>query len=399
MRTVLFDMTPLDTPSRYRGFGRYVRELALGLSKLANSDKQGLRILGLTRLRWNGAYELTEDLGSFEGNADISNPVAADHYREAYKRRVALWRAARHVQADVVHLGDPQATPLARHLAGCKFLVTCHDLIPLRFPERYFSYRDGWGVVGKRLERRRYTSADHVVAISDATRDDLVRFFDLPTERITRVYNGIDLDRWRRKLPEQDRAARVARHGMGDKRYLLYVGDADWRKNVEGMTGGLAHARQRGADVELVIAGALGEARSRKVDDLAREHGVSAWVHRIGHTDDDDLLALFQSAVAHIFVSRAEGFGLPVVESMACGCPVITTRATSLAEVAGDAAWLVEPEDHRAIGEAIVAMALSEQVRADFIARGIERAKLFSNERQASEMLALYRRLAFMTGR
>lgn len=393
MRTILFDMTPLDTPSRYRGFGRYVRDLALGLSKLASADKQGLRILGLTRLSWTGQCEVTEDLASFEGSDDVPSPQARDHYREAYKRRVALWRAARSVGADLVHLGDPQATPLARSLAPSRFLVTCHDLIALLFPEHYFSYRDGYGVVGRQLERRRYTSADHVVAISDATRHDLIHFFGIPSERITRVYNGVDLDRWRRAMSEEDRESRLSRLGLTGKKYVLYVGDADWRKNVEGMTGGLAQARKAGADVELVLAGSLGEARARRVDELARQHGVETCVHRLGHLGDQDLLAAFHGAVAHIFVSRAEGFGLPVIESMACGCPVITTRATSLGEVAGDAALLVDPEDHGKIGEAIAALATDGELRRSLIARGLERATVFSNERQAREMVALYRKL------
>lgn len=393
MATVLYDLTPLDTPSRYRGFGRYVRELALGLSRLPAHDRQGLRILGLTKLAWTGRFEVTEELGSFAGSAERPQPSDADHYREAYKRRALLWQVARSVGADLVHLGDPHATPMGRALTRCKFLVTCHDLIPLRYPQHYFTWRDGFGVVGKLLEWRRYSSADHVVAISDATRDDLVRFFGMHTSRITRVYNSVDLERWSRAMSEQDREARLRRLGLNAKRFVLYVGDADWRKNVEGMTGGLAHARRAGADVELIIAGGLSPARARRVDDLARGHGVEAHVHRVGHLDDDDLLAMYRSAVAHLFVSRAEGFGLPVVESMACGCPVITTRQTSLGEVAGNAAVLVDPEDHVGIGEAIAALASDPGLQARTIARGREQAKLFSHERQAREMVALYRRL------
>jgi len=393
MRTILFDMTPLDTPSRYRGFGRYVRELALGLSKLPSHEKEGLRILGLTRLSWTGDFEVTEDLGAFEGNSDVPSPQAADHYREAYKRRVALWRAARTLGADLVHLGDPQATPLGRRLAPGRFLVTCHDLIALLFPEHYFTYRDGFGLVGRMLEKRRYTSADHVVAISEATRDDLIRFFHLPSDRVTRVYNGVDLERWRRPMTQEDREARLARLGLTGKKYVLYVGDVDWRKNVEGMTGGLAKARGLGAEVELVFAGSLVDERARRVDESAREHGVERWVHRVGHLGDDDLLAAFRGAVAHVFVSRAEGFGLPVVESMACGCPVITTRATSLGEVAAEGAWLVDPEDHARIGEAIAALATDEALRRSYMEKGRARAAVFSNERQAREMVALYRKL------
>lgn len=392
-KTVLLDMTPLDTPSRYRGFGRYVRDLAIGLSRLPPDEKQGLHIVGLSRLGWTGSYEITEDIGSFEGHPDMPEPAPADYYRHAYRRRVALWRAVRNFGASLVHIPDPKSTPLLRGLARCTWLVTCHDLIPLLYPERYLTARDGFGIVGKRLEQRRYRSADHVVAISETSRTDLLRLVELKPESVTRVYNGIDLGRWRRAMPAHEQTERLSKLGLADRKFLIFAGDLDWRKNVDGMMGGLACARSQGAQVELVLAGLLSETRAAQADETAQRCGVSAWVHRLGHVSDPDLVALFRGSVAHLFVSRCEGFGLPLVEAMACGCPVITSRTGSLAEVAGDAAWLVDPEGQHEIGDAIAAMVGSEEVRQRYITRGHERAAMFSNERQAKEMAALYRRL------
>lgn len=393
MKTVLYDLTPLDTQSRVRGIGRYVRELAAGLSRL-DIAASGLRIVGLTRLGWAGDYRITHDIASFEGSADVPRPTKADHYRWAYRRRVALFRAARSIGADVVHLGDPNATPLLMGFSGAKQIVTCHDLIPSRFPERYFSYKDGGPKLGAMIVRRRFRSADVVVAISDATADDLVRFAGIPRSRIERVYNGVDIERWSGKSSLDP--ARVAHeHGLGARPFLLYVGDGDWRKNIEGMLRGLARARALGADVDLAWAGKLDMSRVEEIERIAEAASVSASLKRLGFVKDEELAALYRAAKAHLFVSRAEGFGLTVVEAMASGCPVITTRAGSLSEIAGDAALTVDPEDHEAIGDAIARVCRDDALRDDLIERGRERAGLFSHERQASEMLSLYRRTAY----
>lgn len=389
MKTVLYDLTPLDTQSRVRGIGRYVRELAKGLARLG--PQGDLRIVGLTRLGWDGEHETTDDIGSFEGNRDVPQPTQADHYRWAYRRRVALFRAARRLGADLVHLGDPNATPLLMSLAPCVRVVTCHDLIPARFPERYYSYKDGGPLVGRLIEMRRYRSADLVVAISDATADDLVRFMRVPRERIVRVYNGVDVERWGRE-PDGDPNAIAQKHGLA-RPFVLYVGDGDWRKNADGMMAGLARAREgHGLDVELAWAGHLKPERAEEIDRAAERAGVAHAVRRLGFVSDDDLAALYRVARAHLFVSRAEGFGLTVVEAMAAGCPVITTRAGSLGEVAGDAALTVDPEDHVAIGGAIARVCRDDALRADLARRGRARAPAFSNEAQATGMLAVYRR-------
>src|SRR5512142_2422269 len=173
MKTLIIDLTSLDTPSRRRGFGRYVRDLAVGLSRLTPSDLGDLRLLGLTRLDLNGDYELTEQLDSFSGSQSIPVPTARDHYHWAYARRLALFRAVDTIGADAVHLGDAHATPLFMGLTHCRRIVTCHDAIPMHFPQRYMGWRDGGPWLGAAIERRRYRSADLVVAISEATLHDV----------------------------------------------------------------------------------------------------------------------------------------------------------------------------------------------------------------------------------
>jgi glycosyltransferase involved in cell wall biosynthesis len=389
VRTVLYDLTPLDTESRIRGIGRYVRELAVGLSRLGPADSEGLRILGLTRLGWDGSYHVTEDIGSFEGN--LAGPLTKrDHYRWAYRRRLALWRAVRRIRPDVVHLGDPNATPLGMSLVNCARVVTCHDLIPCRFPDRYFTIKDGGPVVGRWIERRRFASADLVVAISDATRDDLVSLLGLSPDKVVRVYNGVDVEKWSAAGRGDD--AVVERHGLRGP-YALYVGDGDWRKNAEGMVGGVAKARAAGVPIVLAWAGKLSSDKVQRITGLAKTAGIGPALRLLGFVPDGDLGSLLRKAAVHLFVSRAEGFGLTVVEAMAAGCPVITTRSGSLAEIAGEAAIEVDPEDHEAIGLALVRVCTDTATRETLIAKGRERAPRFTHDAQARAMADVYRRV------
>jgi glycosyltransferase involved in cell wall biosynthesis len=391
MKTLLLDLTSLDTPSRTRGPGRYVRDLARGLSGLPGAALAGLRLLGLTRLGFDGSYAVTSDVASFEGSETLPAPTPRDHYRWAYARRVALWRAAKRIGADAVHLGDPHATPLFMAFTSCKTIVTCHDAIPVRFPDRYMTVHDGGVRIGTAIERRRYRRADLVVAVSDATKVDASALLGVPPERVVRVYNGVDVERWARP-PSIHAESVLDRFGLGGRPFALYVGGYHWHKNVEGMVDGLAIARSQGADLRLAWAGKLSEGETTIVENAARRAGVSKHVQRLGYVPDEELAVLYRAAVAHVLASRGEGFGFTVVESMAAGCPVVTTRAGSLAEVAGDAALVVDPEDHAAIGNALARLHGDAVLREDLRARGRARAPRFSLDVQAREMAAVYRR-------
>ena len=391
MTTALLDLSVLSTATRTRGIGRYVADLARGIVR-APSATPDLRVLGIESLSWFGTAAVTEDLaGAVERLTALDAPMVA-HASWAYRTRLGLAAAARALSPDLVHTGHPNATPLGE--LGCPRVTTCHDLIRLRFPEQHSDWRDGYRVGRERLDHRRYHSASHVIAVSETTANDLVTLLGVPAQKISVVYNGVDVERWSNE-PGADDAAVRQRLGLSELSYVLCVGAAGWRKNQDRMLAALAFARRRmpDSDVRLVWAARLDFASQLDLRRRALEHGVSGALKLVGYVSDSELAALYRGAVAQLFASRAEGFGYPVVEAMAAGCPVITSDRSSLAEIAGDAAILVDPEDAPAIADAIVALASSEGERQRLSRAGTARARHFALERMAAGTLDVYRQV------
>lgn len=387
---LLLDLTPLSTPGGARGIGRYIRELAIGLGELTSGELDGIELLGLTSLDWNGNYEVVHDLADFVRENDTALLKGSDYYSWAYRQRLVLWRAARRAGAAAIHCGDPHATPRLLGLAGTRRIVTCHDVVPTRFPDHYFGARDGGATIGRLIERQRYSNADYVIAVSDATKQDVCSLLRVPSHRVARIYNGIDVERWSTMAnsPFQDI---LKRFGLLERGYALYVGGADWRKNTEGMMAAIAHVRASGCSLELAWAGHLEAGHRARVEAMATAAGVSNAVRYLGFVSDEDLAVLYRNSVAHLFVSRLEGFGLTVVEAMACGCPVVTTNGGSLAEVAGTAALTVDPEDPAAIGAALMRLMSDPRLHAELVTLGRARAPSFSRREQAKATAAAYR--------
>lgn len=387
MRTALVDLTPFQTTHRLRGIGRYVHDLAQGLGAVQRRAREaGVRVLGVTWIDETGEGTVVEDLASLRPRGDAKGLDSADA-RVRYGRRMHFGAIARRVGADLVHLTDARGTPVL----GPRRVVTCHDLIPLRFSARYLGWQDGFAPIRRVRELHRYGGADHVIAISEETRRDLRRLLEVPDDRISVVHNGIDLARFSAE-PAADDAAIVARYGL-ERPYFVYVGAWEWRKNAEGMFGALAHARAHGTALELAFVGNLSAGERSRLEALAQSVGVQGQVRALGFVPDEHLPALYRRSLGHVLVSFAEGFGLTLVEAMACGAPLVATAGSSLAEVAGDAGLLVPPDDTRAIGEAMVRLAEQPALRAQLRERGLVRAREFSRERFAERTLAVYARL------
>jgi glycosyltransferase involved in cell wall biosynthesis len=234
--------------------------------------------------------------------------------------------------------------------------------------------------------------ADAVVAVSHSARNDLLRFHHIPDDRVSVVHEAAGPE-FRRIADERLRARIRMRYGL-PARFVLYVGAIEPRKNLPRLMEALASARRQGVTHELVCVGPYGWSSRdlyRRVDEL----GLDRVVHFTGYVPVEDLPVIYTLAEMFVFPSIYEGFGLPVVEAMACGTPVITANTSSLAEIADGVAETVDPHDVDALAGAIVRLALDPDYREALAHRGLARANEFSWSRTAKEMLALYYRVAF----
>ncbi len=250
-------------------------------------------------------------------------------------------------------------------------VVTVHDLIPLLLPEYRRSplARAYTALVCATTQR-----AAHVIADSQATRRDLIAHLHLPPERVTAVYLGVD-SRYRPE-GEQDEAIRVRnRYNLPD-RYLLYLGGFDARKNVPLLLRSFACLRERRALCpSLVIAGRL--PRNAGLLRLANSLGVESSVRFTGWVAEDDKPALYRSADLFVFPSRYEGFGLPVVEAMACGTPVVAFHTSSLPELVGEGGVLVSSQDDSGLAAVLAELLSNEDHLRDLGKRAVEQASRF----------------------
>ena len=227
-----------------------------------------------------------------------------------------------------------------------------------------------------------------MIAISRATADDLVRLLAIPERSISVVVDGIDLARFSPAPGARDGDLR-AELALGDRPFLLFVGGADWRKNAAGMFDVLAALGTRaGFDAPLLAwAGRLDEQERPRLMAMAAERGVADRLRLLGWVPDATLAALFRGASALLFLSRAEGFGYPMVEAMASGCPVVCGRSAAALEIGGDAAIAVDLDRTDAIADAVSLLLRDDAERRRCAGRGLARS------RAAGETLDVYRRV------
>jgi glycosyltransferase involved in cell wall biosynthesis len=279
------------------------------------------------------------------------------------------------------------ASPLSPNVPT---VVTVHDVIPLILP-RYGS------ALHTRLYMRLVSAAARkaraIITVSGTSKKDIARVLGIPEERIHVVYNAVD----RSFHPVDDQrfidGVRES-HGIADD-FLLYFGGFDVRKNVERIVRAYHLARDSFArPIQLVIAGAMDLVGHPLYPDprpVIRDLGLEKQVIVTGRISEEEKPLLYSAATAFVFPSLYEGFGLPVLEAMACGTPVITSNVSSLPEVAGDAALLVEPESVEEIARAMVRLMNDSGLRDELRGRGLRRVRQFDWEASAARTLDIYR--------
>ncbi len=266
-------------------------------------------------------------------------------------------------------------------------VLTVHDLIFRHLPhyhKRLNRWYLNWAMP---LYVRRAT---HIIAVSEATRRDLMAAYGVPAERITVIYEAADPRFGPRDLLTQQTIR--ANYGLPSS-YLLYLGTIEPRKNLLRLLQAWEPLYLAGEAPPLVFVGKRGWLADDffvAVERSAAREGIML----TGYVLDDDLPALIAAATAFVFPSLYEGFGLPPLEAMACGTPVLCSDRSSLPEVVGDAALLFDPTEVEAIRAALRRLLRDEALREELSRRGLERARRFSWQRTAEQTLQLYRRLA-----
>ncbi len=241
--------------------------------------------------------------------------------------------------------------------------------------------KKGLGLLARRILLKAYHGfslrrADRVIAISRATKKDIINFFGIRDEHIVVAYLGI-----------HDFGASAEEECPVPKKFFLYVGVFKERKNVGRIIGAFGRIADQLPEHHLVLAGKGEGAYAEKVCAMAHARGLKDRIHFAGYVTDGELAYLYRRSTACVFPSIIEGFGFPVLEAMSAGAPVVTSNVSSLLEVAGDAAILVNPFSEEEIASAMTRLATDEALRAECIRKGKKQSRLFSWENAAREFM------------
>lgn len=383
---ILFDATPLQTGHRARGVGTYTRELLRALFAL--DQRNEYRLLAYTEPAGQAGSSalLAAALGPLPNNVEIV-PLPRPRlgrFSGFASHQLLLPAVLARQPGDLFHSpgfvaafsvpGVPwQTTP--------RLVVTLHDFIPLRVPALFNdkALNRWWYARQMQIARR----AARLICVSEATRQDALQFMHADPARCVVVYEGVDRAVF---YPATQAAA--------EPPFILFVGGAYANKNRPAALAAFAEFCRAvpTATHRLVLVGQ----DTTTDDDLLRQHPALdlSRVQRLAHVTQHELARLYRGADLFLFPSTCEGFGLPVLEAMASGTPVITSTVSSLPEVAGDAALLVDPSDVNQLAAAMARVLMDRALHVQLCAAGLARAAQFTWQRMAAATLAVYEAVA-----
>jgi glycosyltransferase involved in cell wall biosynthesis len=318
-----------------------------------------------------------------QGTRTVLSPFPTVHplARICWEQTGLPFDAARR-QLDLLH-GTVNVVPL---LFRGPMVVTVHDLSFLRLPDQFPRLKARYLKAAVEMSTRKAT---HIIAVSEHTRRDLLELLELPDDQISVVYSGVAPSF--RPLPTSERALFLRNH-FDNRPMILHVGTLQPRKNIDVLIRAFAAIRRReGIPHVLALVGA----RGWMYDDLfalVQREGLRQDVFFVDFVASDQLPLWYNSADLFAYPSAYEGFGLPVLEAMACGVPVVTSASSSLAELAGDAGITVPTGSQEALELALMRVLGDESLRAAMRDKGLIRAGAFSWDRTASATVAVYER-------
>lgn len=295
---------------------------------------------------------------------------------------------------DIVHY--PYFEPFFLTLPSKKVnrtIVTVHDLTPFVFPD-YFKI----GVKGRikwLLQKRALKNADAIITDSQSSKNDVIKYTGIPESKISVVYLAAGEEFKRVEISKLKVESLRKKYNLPEK-FTLYVGDVTWNKNLPRLVNAI-----KKTDIPLVMVG--------KALTIKNFNRTNSWNQDLGTVQEqvmgdkrfvlpgfvkeEDLKYLYSMATVFVMPSLYEGFGLPILEAMGCGCPVVTSRRGSLGEVAGDAAYYIDPENIENIAKGIKDVFSNKKLRMNLIEKGIQQAKRFSWQKTALETVKVYEKI------
>jgi len=302
--------------------------------------------------------------------------------------QTALPRLARDLRIDVLHV------PSYRRMLWrkpCALVTTIHDLAPFHVAGKYDWMRMFYGrVVAKRLARRQ----DEIIAVSRNTGQDILRFFRIPEERLEIVHNGVDHTRFFPGSRGDAKSTIAVRHGL-NRPFFLYIARLEHpgKNHVRLIEAFNRFKSETKSDWQLVFGGTDWHGAG-VIHSAIRQSPFAGDIHCKGFIPESDLPTWYRAADVFVYPSLFEGFGLPPVEAMACGCPVISSTRGALAEITGMASATVDPEDVHSIQLQMTRLATNPNLCEYLRAAGLERANYFDWKRAAAETMEVYKRAA-----
>lgn len=292
---------------------------------------------------------------------------------------------------DIIHW----TYPLPLGIKGIPNIYTLHDLVPLRLPYTTLDNKRRYFKLVSKIAK----TADHIITVSESAKADIVDLLKIPPERITNTYQSVSIpEKYAAKPPEVVQQEVEGTFGLDYKDYFIFWGSIEPKKNIGRIIEGYLASNVK---TPLVIVGAqawkseeelklLYDDNIRALVHIGNETRVKKKVIQLSYAPFPLLVSLIKGAKATVFPSLYEGFGLPVLESMLLGTPVITSNTASIPEVAGNAAILVNPYDSRSIADAIRAIDSDDDLRTELAARGLKQAKLFSENHYQARLRGVY---------
>jgi glycosyltransferase involved in cell wall biosynthesis len=365
----------LDTvamKSELYGIGNYINSLVISLLSGLSED----RYLLITSQSGKRHFERLGESVSLE-------TCPANRFLRIYWEQVQLPGILKSRRLQLFH-GLASVAPL---LITCPSVLTVHDLTTLLTPDHHTVARRSYL---RWMIPRACRRADAIIAVSESTRDDLVEQLEIPGEKISVVYLGVS--KTFRPIKDPEELLRVRRKYNLPEKFILYVGLIEPRKNLDTLIAAYEAAEDVHREVSLVLAGSLGW-RYQPLLSRIRSSKVARRIFMPGYIKSEDLAAVYGASSLFVYPSLYEGFGLPILEAMACGTPVITSNISSMPEVAGEAALLIDPHSPSDLASAMRRVLAEPAVSSSLSERGKLRAQSFTWDETARKTRQVYEQL------